>query len=66
MGDERFVRETRAAELLGVSVHKLRRDRCQNKGLSYIRLGGAIIYDLDAVEIDLEAMKVRPEEKKAM
>jgi hypothetical protein len=45
--------EYQAAKRLGVSVHKLRRDRWAGGGVPFLKIGGRIVYrsgDIDAYE----------------
>lgn len=44
--------EYQAAKILGVSVHKLRRDRWAGGGIPFVKLGGSVRYrrmDIDSV-----------------
>lgn len=42
--------EKEVAEILKVSVHKLRRDRWKGGGIPFVKLEGAVRYNLKAVE----------------
>lgn len=49
--------ETETAKILGVSVHKLRRDRWAGGGLPFIKLseGGAVRYREEDIEAKIES-----------
>lgn len=42
--------EHQAAKILGVSVHKLRRDRWAGGGVNFVKMSGAVRYSLAEIE----------------
>lgn len=57
---KRNLRTHEAAEFLGVSPQTLRNWRAQKKGPDYSRVGGAVVYPIEALEAYVEAGRVRP------
>lgn len=45
-----LINEKNLAKQLDVSVHKLRRDRFEKRGLPFTRIQKSVRYDLDQVE----------------
>lgn len=54
-----LIREKDLAKVLDISQAKLRRDRFENRGLTFYRLGRTIRYDLDQVIKSLEEKPIR-------
>lgn len=50
--------EYQAAKRLGVSVHKLRRDRWAGGGVPFLKIGGRIVYRTTDID-DYELSKIR-------
>jgi hypothetical protein len=57
---EELLKEREAAQLLKRSVHTLRRDRFEGKGLPYIKVGGQVRYPLSRLSQYLDAHTVEP------
>ena len=45
-----LINEQQAAEMLGVSVHKMRRDRWAGGGVPFVKMLGAVRYEVKALE----------------
>jgi hypothetical protein len=56
-----LIDEKKLAEIINRSVQTLRNDRCQGRGLPFIRIGGSIRYDLADVERYLKQNRIDPE-----
>jgi predicted DNA-binding transcriptional regulator YafY len=57
---QRFLTEYELANYFKVSVHKLRRDRVENRGVPYIKYGRQVRYPVEIIEQFLEDNKVIP------
>lgn len=51
--------ETELADILKVSIHKLRRDRWQGGGVDYVKVGGSVRYMMSDVLAWLASRRVR-------
>ena len=51
----RLIKESEAAEILNIEVQTLRRWRCVGKPPGYVKVGGAVRYDLADIEAFIEA-----------
>jgi len=49
-----ILNETALAKQLDLSVHKLRKDRIEKRGLPFYKIGGLVRYNLDSVMKFLE------------
>ena len=58
---ERYLNEHEVARLTGRAVPTLRNDRCQYKGLPYVKVGRSVRYSLRDVLRWMEERKVVPE-----
>lgn len=58
---KKMLSEFEAAELLSISVAKLRRDRWVGTGLPYIRLGRTVRYSVEEISSYLERNTVSHE-----
>lgn len=56
--ERRYVDDTKLATAIGVSVSTIRKDRIDARRIPYIKLGGRVLYDLDAVHAALDALTV--------
>lgn len=50
----RYVRETKVAELTGISVKCLQSQRQKGGGIPFVKIGRLVRYDLDVVEAYLK------------
>jgi hypothetical protein len=57
--EQKLVDEKKIAERYSISVHKLRRDRFERKGLPYARFGRRCLYDVAECDRHMESKKVR-------
>ena len=57
--------EKQVAEILGISVQTLRNERCQGKGLPYIKRGRSVRYIEEDVYRDILAHKIVTEPRTA-
>ena len=55
-----FLNEVQVAELLKISVKKLRADRWRGVGLPYVKFGASVRYRMDQVEQFLADHTVAP------
>jgi len=55
-----YLNEKEVAKLTRRSLSTLRNDRCQCKGLPYLKVGRSILYSLDDVIHFLESKKIIP------
>ena len=53
--------EKQLAKIINRSVRTLRNDRCQGRGLPYVKIGGSIRYSLADVERYLKRRRINPE-----
>ena len=51
----RLIKESEAAEILNIEVQTLRRWRCVGKPPGYVKVGGAVRYELADIEAFIEA-----------
>ena len=51
----RLIKESEAAEILNIEVQTLRRWRCVGKPPGYVKVGGAVRYDLADIEAFIES-----------
>jgi phage terminase Nu1 subunit (DNA packaging protein) len=58
---ERLINEKVVAEITGLALQTLRNARYERKGIPYIRLGGAIRYDLQDVMTYIKTHRIDPE-----
>lgn len=58
---ERYLNEHEIARITGRAVPTLRNDRCQCKGLPYVKVGRSVRYSLRDVLAWMEKRKVLPE-----
>ena len=56
----KYMNETEAAEYMSLSVHKLRKDRREGKGVPYSKASGKIIYDRDEIDKFISNSKIIP------
>ena len=61
--DKKYLKEREVAELIGRSIHTLRRDRFEGKGIPYVKIGAQVIYPTNHVEKYLQDHLVEPERK---
>jgi len=47
--------------LLGISLSKLRQDRCYGRGLKYIKIGRSIRYHRDDISAYLQENRINPQ-----
>jgi hypothetical protein len=57
-----YLTEKQLSEKIHRSIHTLRRDRWEGKGIPYIRLGRQILYESSAIERYLTDHTVKTEE----
>ena len=50
-----LITETKLAQVLGVSIQKLQRDRWAGRGIPYIKVGRCVRYRPEAVDAYLES-----------
>lgn len=58
---DRYLNEHEVSKLTGRAVPTLRNDRCQCKGLPYVKAGRSVRYSLRDVLLWMEARKIEPE-----
>jgi hypothetical protein len=58
--ERELLKERETAQLLKRSIHTLRRDRFEGKGLPYIKVGGQVRYPVSRIEQYLDAHTVEP------
>ena len=58
--EQKFLNETEVSALIGRSVQTLRNDRCQCRGLAYIKYGRQIRYVLADVLAAMAAHRIVP------
>lgn len=51
MNQTQLLTEQEVADILKVSVHKLRRDRCKGGGVPFVKFAGAVRYSQAALEV---------------
>lgn len=56
----RWLKETEAAEICGLSVHTLRAQRQKSRGIPYAKIGRAVRYKLDDVIQFMQVHTVKP------
>ena len=56
----KYLNEIKLAELLCISVKKLRADRWRGVGLPYVKFGSSVRYRVDQVEQFLEEHTITP------
>ena len=61
MQTPQLLTEIEAAKILKCSLSKLRNDRSQRRGLTYVKRGSSVRYALDDVLAEIESCKIRPE-----
>jgi hypothetical protein len=59
--EQKFLNETEVSALIGRSVQTLRNDRCQCRGLAYIKYGRQIRYVLADVLAAMAAHRIVPD-----
>ena len=58
LSDFQVMKDVEAAPLLSMSVHTLRKMRCQGVGPAYLKLGKAVRYRLSDLEAYVENQRV--------
>jgi predicted DNA-binding transcriptional regulator AlpA len=58
--DQKFLKEAQVAHYFKLSVWKLRKDRENNRGLPYVKIGRLVRYPVEKIEQFLEDNKVLP------
>jgi len=58
-----YLKEKELAKKIKRSVHTLRRDRFESKGIPYIKIGSQILYPSSSVDRYLEEHLIEPEKQ---
>jgi helix-turn-helix protein len=53
--------EKQVSALIGISLSKLRKDRCYMRGLKYIKIGRSIRYHRDDIERYIQEHRINPQ-----
>ena len=56
----RWLKETEAAEICGLSVHTLRAQRQKSRGIPYAKIGRSVRYKLDDIIQFMQVHTVKP------
>ena len=56
----RFLNEKEVSSLTGISLAKLRKDRCEMRGFPYSKIGSCVRYAFRDVVTHMEANRVEP------
>ncbi len=56
----KYITEKEAAVRTGFSVSKLQKDRHYRRGLSYVKVGSAVRYDITDIDKFMEQHKIAP------
>ena len=59
---EKYLKEGDVAAITKMSLPTLRRARCENRGIPYIKIGRLCFYDPSDVQMFMEKHKVRTED----